>query len=1541
MSAGFEARARITADVSGFVAASRTASAAARQLGLQSRALRSELANVQNAARAASTGFSSLINTQRDASQAQTANARAAQNNSQAQRAQAQATNTASQANRQNAQTMSMNTAEARRMGQEMARLSQIRRNLMQVQRQQGQLDAQQQAQLNGVRQTLRALGQQYATLNTQTRSYVDTARRAASASQQIGTAANAAGASVRNLSSSARNAQTAVGQLGRTAEGTIGNLWALRSAGQDVAQGLETVARTATDAFRSMWEVFSTQEVAIAHFSRVTQESSYVVNELTEEIRSLGQQIPIAFQDLAEITIFGAQVGIANNRLADFTETVALFAETTPVAADQAALMFARIQQMTNIEDTQIRNLGAAVSELGSNSAALESEILTTIESIAVVTTQAGLAETSIIGLGGAMASLRIRPELARGAMQRVLHQLGEAAQGASSQTDALARTLGMTQEEVATLQATNPDQFFFNLLEALNQTADGAGGLTSAIRELGIVNTRDIDVVSRLASNYELLEASVGLANRSFAEGTFLHQESSRLFDTLTARVQIAINTFQNFGARVFESLSMILTPLVNVAIQVGELLNRFAPVTSVVGAALLAFTGLAGILATVGAAAARLGVSYVALRGVIASLAAIKGTYAATLLGTTAATTANTAAVGANAAASTMAAGAFARLSAMATTAGVAMRAAWAASPAIVILAVAAAVTGVALAFDAIFNSSERANRKLVEANEQFQTMAGGVDALSQAIMQDTVEMNQLADATGRATDAFALSTREVNTSALAQNEMSTTAQEAANELTLLEQAAGMSASEILRAADAAGNADPELAGMAQKVRELQENIDDANDSAETVEVAFGRATHQWAMASAQAMILEHDILGTDEAFARFAESMEEAGGISTIVGAELMEAGAGAEYLRDAADEARDSMDGWELTTQTLYDTLSNVTFGLLDFTTESEQVARAQEDLADNLAATTIRLDEVSNSAELFTDQTLLLADGTMTTIEELEELGVAGHMLGQEILPAATDATREFGVSVADLAESFAGFIDPVEAWNDAMEGTTGTSEAAGQALIDMQVNAMDHMGDFISGMEDMQTAQLMWAENLLELSGRVPDEVLAGLSEMGAEGAGIVAGLVDSTDEEVDRFVDLWESGSGMVLEEFSHTFSSFMRMARESGDTGGRDFAMNLMEQVRDGEISFREATNEMTQYAEDEFADADPTMQAHLEVAEAIDNLTDLMASIAEHFGIMNEDAFVEAVIEADPMVQGVAALREQNASEFDTMQSDSTVTPEMMAESFFMTGDELSAYNSSNFRGMDDESYTEPDLQDDPFRSSTNALYNSNLLNFDNMRDDSWTEPEILRADWDWDLSNLFSTFGDRFRDMRSSSSVTPSLSTSGFISGLSSLLTTVRDYASSMVSALTISPSISGGKARGIHGKKDGGWVEGHGGPRQDNIPHMLSAGEFVINASAAREFGPLLEAINSQSGVGTGAVMAPNFAPPDTVLSPRRAMDSSGGTPVDIMRALQGVRDDSSSRINITVNNQYPQAEPTSITVNRALAFAGALDGVA
>jgi hypothetical protein len=111
---------------------------------------------------------------------------------------------------------------------------------------------------------------------------------------------------------------------------------------------------------------------------------------------------------------------------------------------------------------------------------------------------------------------------------------------------------------------------------------------------------------------------------------------------------------------------------------------------------------------------------------------------------------------------------------------------------------------------------------------------------------------------------------------------------------------------------------------------------------------------------------------------------------------------------------------------------------------------------------------------------------------------------------------------------------------------------------------------------------------------------------------------------------------------------------------------------------------------------------------------------------------------------------------------------------------------------------------------------------------------------------------------------------------------------------------------------------------------------------MLSNGEYVINAKQASRFGALLESINSgRYGRGYGT-----FAEGGQVNVKKvtlRQMQGGSGM-IQRMPAHSQVPRVSMIRggggPQITVNNHYPQAEPTSSTINRSLAYAATLNGV-
>lgn len=130
----------------------------------------------------------------------------------------------------------------------------------------------------------------------------------------------------------------------------------------------------------------------------------------------------------------------------------------------------------------------------------------------------------------------------------------------------------------------------------------------------------------------------------------------------------------------------------------------------------------------------------------------------------------------------------------------------------------------------------------------------------------------------------------------------------------------------------------------------------------------------------------------------------------------------------------------------------------------------------------------------------------------------------------------------------------------------------------------------------------------------------------------------------------------------------------------------------------------------------------------------------------------------------------------------------------------------------------------------------------------------------------------------------------------------------------------------------------------GGWVNGPGGPRDDKVPAMLSNGEFVVNAASASKYAALLEAINTAGGNGGAPFSTAPVVPGSGAWKQlEKGTDMAklvGGSSAAPSGMAAGSIAAGAPVTQITVYNQYPQAEPTSTTINRSLALAATISGV-
>lgn len=360
-----------------------------------------------------------------------------------------------------------------------------------------------------------------------------------------------------------------------------------------------------------------SSHETAIAQIQRTTGESRDVFEDLIDKLRVLNTEIPATFEDLAGIASLGAQMGIARNELGEFTETVAKFSASTNVTIEQAATGFGRLSNLLKVPEEQFVNLGSAVSELGTNSAATDAEILNTAQSIAATAHTAGMSTQAVLGLSAAMASLKVSPEIGRSTLQRVFSQIDRAVADGTDKLDAFSNQLGLTNAQFIELYRTDPDQLFIDLLQSFEEVISVGGNITGVFDSLGVYSLRSAPTLQRLAGSVDMVTDSIDLARRSYASGTYLDTSTQPVFATIEAKAKQAREAVRNLIASFGE------TPVVSGGVRwfldaIKELagwLDRNLPSAVKTGA--LAMTGFIAVWAAYKAAVSLAMASLVAFR------------------------------------------------------------------------------------------------------------------------------------------------------------------------------------------------------------------------------------------------------------------------------------------------------------------------------------------------------------------------------------------------------------------------------------------------------------------------------------------------------------------------------------------------------------------------------------------------------------------------------------------------------------------------------------------------------------------------------------------------------------------------------------------------------------------------------------------------------------------------------------------------------------------------------------------------------------
>ncbi len=323
--------------------------------------------------------------------------------------------------------------------------------------------------------------------------------------------------------------------------------------------------ANVAQRLFQLTREIFNTTdslrrfETAFTSVERAMQLPRDAADDLRNQFILLSETIPVSFEEISKIATLGAQMGITAKGIVGFTETVAQFASVTGISADTVAQQFGRIAELADVDSTQFVNLGSAVTYAGINAVATESEILTLSQSIAAVSNQVGITAPEIIGLGTALASVGIPAEQARGVFTRVFADIDRAASEGGESLQNLAEITGMSAEQIQASWGTEgaANQVFTALLDGLN----ASDNLTASFDKLNIVETREINTLTRLAKNMNVVNQALSDSNTAYNDASFLGESFGKTVDNLDSKIVLFKNNLDSLLSSLSQSFGVVL--------------------------------------------------------------------------------------------------------------------------------------------------------------------------------------------------------------------------------------------------------------------------------------------------------------------------------------------------------------------------------------------------------------------------------------------------------------------------------------------------------------------------------------------------------------------------------------------------------------------------------------------------------------------------------------------------------------------------------------------------------------------------------------------------------------------------------------------------------------------------------------------------------------------------------------------------------------------------------------------------------------------
>jgi TP901 family phage tail tape measure protein len=260
--------------------------------------------------------------------------------------------------------------------------------------------------------------------------------------------------------------------------------------------------------------------------------------NLMGQELSRLGENLvelsltgQASAETLLEVAKAAGQIGVSGaSNLEAFADTLSQLETATDISGEQGATSLARLLNVVGESASEIKVLGAVLTELGNTSAATESEIAFVATGIGQATAMFRVSSAEAAALGATFAELGVHAELASSTTLRLMLALDQAIRRNGEELEVLSDLLGQTGEQLEAAFAEAPVKVMRDFLASLNQVQLSGGDVVAVMEQLGLEGVRVNRVLPTLVSAIGNLDKNLNSAYTQLDKGNALLIENER---------------------------------------------------------------------------------------------------------------------------------------------------------------------------------------------------------------------------------------------------------------------------------------------------------------------------------------------------------------------------------------------------------------------------------------------------------------------------------------------------------------------------------------------------------------------------------------------------------------------------------------------------------------------------------------------------------------------------------------------------------------------------------------------------------------------------------------------------------------------------------------------------------------------------------------------------------------------------------------------------------------------------------------------------